>query len=350
MSKRILNSQLEPNFKGIWIPKGIWLSDLTPVQMLVLMQIDSLDGKFGCKASNQRLAEFFGVHKDTISDHIQNLLKKGMIDCTFTNDNDRTIRCSRKFKLIMAGLEDEIEDYKKDRKQKDFDLTVETPIATVETPIAHGGNTDYRITLEQHLKNNDVKEEKELENSVCQNDEVKENVVVNFNSKYIDLGFKNHEIETLLKETSQERLDLAMIEFENQNKKTSIKNPRGWLVKAIRTYNLDNAKQSQKNTLEMETRRLQEEIKQVENAKEEIKKGEEIKIQLEIQKNWIEKNQEEYKDCVIKAFREVEKNEILMKTVIKYAKEKRLELLEAFENCKMFNWAINNQITVAMKD
>ena len=149
MSKqRILNKSLEENFKGIWIPKDIWLCDeLTPIQMLVLMQIDSLDGKFGCTASNAHISTFFGVHLQTISDHIQTLQKKGFINCEY-QDNDkskaRTIRCTTKFKLITAGIVEELADYQEFKKLR----------RVKENTEGVKENTEQVITLEEHIDNN----------------------------------------------------------------------------------------------------------------------------------------------------------------------------------------------------
>ena len=113
LTKRALNDRLLHTFKGIWIPRAIWLCDrLTPIQMLVLMQIDSLDGDFGCTAGNEHIALFFGVHKQTISEHIQNLQKLDFINCTYSRDSKRVIRCTDKFRLVTAGLAAELEDYR----------------------------------------------------------------------------------------------------------------------------------------------------------------------------------------------------------------------------------------------
>ena len=50
-------------FKGIWIPKEIWLStDLKVMEKLVLVEIDSLDNEEGCFASNDHFSKFFSCH------------------------------------------------------------------------------------------------------------------------------------------------------------------------------------------------------------------------------------------------------------------------------------------------
>jgi len=48
------------DFKGIWIPKEVWLADeLNYIQKLLLVEIDSLDNEKGCFASNDYFADFF---------------------------------------------------------------------------------------------------------------------------------------------------------------------------------------------------------------------------------------------------------------------------------------------------
>ena len=47
-------------FKGIWIPQKIWLDkNLTPLEKIILLEIDSLDDeKVHCFATNKYLADF----------------------------------------------------------------------------------------------------------------------------------------------------------------------------------------------------------------------------------------------------------------------------------------------------
>ena len=67
-------------FKGVWIPKEIWLDeDLTIQEMVFLVEIDSLDQENGCYASNAHFAEFFGLSKSRSSAVIKNLEEKGYI-------------------------------------------------------------------------------------------------------------------------------------------------------------------------------------------------------------------------------------------------------------------------------
>ena len=71
------------NFKGIWIPKEIWLSEaLTLQEKVFLVEIDSLDNEEGCFACNQYFSDFFGVSKVRVSEVINSLVKKRYITST----------------------------------------------------------------------------------------------------------------------------------------------------------------------------------------------------------------------------------------------------------------------------
>ena len=74
---------MERDFKGIWIPKEIWLSnDLTLQEKVFLVDIDSLDNEEGCYASNQYFADFFGKSTTRVSLIIKSLTDKGYIAST----------------------------------------------------------------------------------------------------------------------------------------------------------------------------------------------------------------------------------------------------------------------------
>ena len=67
-------------FKGIWIPREIWLDkELSWIEKFLLVEIESLDNEQGCWASNDYFASFFGVSKDRISKLISGLNRKGYI-------------------------------------------------------------------------------------------------------------------------------------------------------------------------------------------------------------------------------------------------------------------------------
>lgn len=89
--------QNERDFKGIWIPKEIWLSkDLSVTEKIFLAEIDSLDGSKGCYASNDYFADFFALSKDRCKDIISSLEKKGRVEVILNkvaqNKDRRVIR------------------------------------------------------------------------------------------------------------------------------------------------------------------------------------------------------------------------------------------------------------------
>ena len=69
------------DFRGIWIPRHIWLDKkLKPIEKILLAEIESLGGlSDGCFASNQYLAEFLDLSKDRTSKLISSLKNKGYI-------------------------------------------------------------------------------------------------------------------------------------------------------------------------------------------------------------------------------------------------------------------------------
>lgn len=72
---------MERDFKGVWIPKHIFLnSDLSALDKILLVEIDSLDsGEKGCFASNKYLAEFCQCSESAVSKSISKLIKLGLL-------------------------------------------------------------------------------------------------------------------------------------------------------------------------------------------------------------------------------------------------------------------------------
>lgn len=68
------------DFKGIWIPKDIYLSkELNWTDKLILIEIDSLDNENHCTASNAYFAEFVGISERNVSKSINKLIQLGYI-------------------------------------------------------------------------------------------------------------------------------------------------------------------------------------------------------------------------------------------------------------------------------
>ena len=69
------------DFKGVWIPKEVWLDTrLNALEKVILTEIDSLDqGEKGCYASNEHLAEFCQCSRTKVSTAIKKLIDCGYI-------------------------------------------------------------------------------------------------------------------------------------------------------------------------------------------------------------------------------------------------------------------------------
>lgn len=72
---------MDRDFKGVWIPKEIWLSkDLSVQEKVLLVEINSLSKtENGCFASNEYFADFIGLSKERTRKLISSLVDKGYI-------------------------------------------------------------------------------------------------------------------------------------------------------------------------------------------------------------------------------------------------------------------------------
>ena len=88
----------ERDFKGVWIPREVWLSDeLSLMEKVLFVEIHSLDNERGCFASNAYFAQFFDMSGRQIATHIAALKAKGYITVTIENQNERTIHVTNKY-------------------------------------------------------------------------------------------------------------------------------------------------------------------------------------------------------------------------------------------------------------
>jgi len=86
------------DFKGVWIPKEIWLSEeLSLMEKVLFVEIHSLDNADGCYAGNRYFADFFKVSERQIRTYVGTLKEKGFIHVTIQNRNYRVIRVAGKY-------------------------------------------------------------------------------------------------------------------------------------------------------------------------------------------------------------------------------------------------------------
>ena len=89
------------DFKGVWIPKEIWLNkELSVVDRCLLAEINSLDGENHCFATNEYFAEFFNVSEATIKRSIAQLKQLGLIETEMQTTKTGT---QRVIKVVNGG-------------------------------------------------------------------------------------------------------------------------------------------------------------------------------------------------------------------------------------------------------
>ncbi len=82
MAEKDLPVNMNRDFKGIWIPREIWLAEgLAPTEKILWAEIHSLHNreKGGCYASNDYLCEFMGVKERRLQEMIANLKAYGLV-------------------------------------------------------------------------------------------------------------------------------------------------------------------------------------------------------------------------------------------------------------------------------
>tara|TARA_R110002012_G_scaffold77863_3_gene198560 strand:- start:1052 stop:1765 length:714 start_codon:yes stop_codon:yes gene_type:complete len=108
MSKKNCSNR---NFKGVWIPKAIYLEDrLSWTEKILLVEINSLDnGIDGCFASNAYFGNFLGISPTSVSTCIGKLVKLGFVQNEGFNGRHRILRCLSNFsKAAYEKTEDAI--------------------------------------------------------------------------------------------------------------------------------------------------------------------------------------------------------------------------------------------------
>ena len=106
------------DFKGVWIPKEIWLDEnLTIMEKVFLTEIDSLDTYSSCFASNSYFANFFGLGVTRTSQIINTLIKKGYIEAEYEREGREivkrvlTVKCKKVFNKVYEGIQESVTRY-----------------------------------------------------------------------------------------------------------------------------------------------------------------------------------------------------------------------------------------------
>jgi hypothetical protein len=112
------------DFKGVWIPKKIWLNkNLSIMEKLFLVEIDSLDNEDGCYASNSHFSEMFYISKGRCTQIVKSLERKGFVKITLIRDKKiitkRLIRVVNKLNTLVNKLNSPSENIKQGYLEND---------------------------------------------------------------------------------------------------------------------------------------------------------------------------------------------------------------------------------------
>ena len=91
------------NFKGIWIPKEIWLAEeLSAIDKIILAEIDSLDNENHCTAGNEYFAKFCQCSEVTVSRSIAKLIELGYITKISFDGRIRKLKSNCTYRVIKT--------------------------------------------------------------------------------------------------------------------------------------------------------------------------------------------------------------------------------------------------------
>jgi hypothetical protein len=112
------------DFKGVWIPKAVWLDNrLTALDKVILTEIDSLDqGERGCFASNKHIADFCQCGEWKVSTSISKLVELGYLHIQSFDGRQREIK-SRLVFFTDQPCEKPKADFGKSRQSNTYNNT-----------------------------------------------------------------------------------------------------------------------------------------------------------------------------------------------------------------------------------
>ena len=134
------------DFKGVWIPKEIWLhKDLSLVEKCLLIEIDSLDNspERGCFASNKYFADFFQLSESRIANILTDLKKRGYIKQVYFDGRNRGLRSQhREICFTENGKADLPKKGKQTTRKREHNNTVNNTVEDM-----YSTNVEYRETV-----------------------------------------------------------------------------------------------------------------------------------------------------------------------------------------------------------
>lgn len=101
---------MKRDFKGVWIPKEVWLDgSLNINEKVLLVEIHSLDGEAGCYASNAHFVQFLNTSESTLKRSMRKLVSKGYISIPSYSEH-RIIHSNLRTMIAMQKQSDKLND------------------------------------------------------------------------------------------------------------------------------------------------------------------------------------------------------------------------------------------------
>lgn len=181
------------DFKGVWIPKEIWLStDLNLQEKAFIVEIHSLDNENGCFAGNAYFAEFFQLSKSRVSQIIKGLEEKGLIRTNYIYKPDskeidkRIIRINEDGYFKILGIKDINRGIKDIKEGYLGNATDNNP--NLNNPIKKSSKDDTQSPLIPKLdkktkKSKDIVTMRGMISAFTQNEDIREKLLEYFNMR-----------------------------------------------------------------------------------------------------------------------------------------------------------------------
>lgn len=164
-------AEQERDFKGVWIPKEVWLDTrLSALDKMILTEIDSLDqSDRGCFASNKHIADFCQCSEAKVSKSISLLIKLGYLYLQHFDGRQRELksRFTKNNSLPCKNYEAECENIqesntgnnppintekKKVSKQNSFDGIIDRYLSPDGKSVRFKDHAERKELLQEWLK------------------------------------------------------------------------------------------------------------------------------------------------------------------------------------------------------
>lgn len=146
------------DFKGVWIPKEVWLDTrLNALDKVILMEIDSLDqGEKGCYASNEHLAKFCQCSKTKVSTAISKLIECGYLYIQNFDGRKRELK-SRVSNFERQNIKNCNADIQNLKESNTDNNTVNNTVNTVSKKERKSKSKSYDEQIEEYTQNDDLR-------------------------------------------------------------------------------------------------------------------------------------------------------------------------------------------------